>query len=224
MERRNFIRSISLLGLTFFVNSKVKAYSLKQNFIYQANEFKIKIIAIIKDLKKEGSNLVKKIMVGKEYVFDPYTHYPYDGGIKDEKTGYQLFFHAHRANEYGHFHTFAVDNNGDLIHLVLISMNEIGEPIGLATVNRWVTGDKFVKADVLKKLSSNFQMDKNLFHDTRVIESINLIFKAYEKEIHQLFDERDEWIKNYAFNNLREPFEDREHEVLSFKALNDFTG
>lgn len=223
MERRNFIKSIGLIGLTFIVNTKTKAYSLTQNLIFQANEYKSIILTFIKDLKTEGSNLVKKIMVGKDYVFDPYNHYPYDGGIKDEKTGYQLFFHAHRKNEYGHFHTFVIDNRGDLIHLVLISMNENGEPIGLATVNRWVTGDKFVKADVLKKLSSNFQMDKNLFQDKRVIESINLIFKAYEEQIHQLFDERDEWIKNYAFNNFREPFEDREYEVLSYKSLNDFT-
>ena len=98
-------------------------------------------------------------------------------------------------------------------------MSEDGKPIGLATVNRWVTGDKYVKADQLKKLAENWFVNPSLFKEKRVLEFINNIFKSYNDEINILFDERDEWIKEYADKYYREPFEDREHEVLSFREV-----
>lgn len=215
MDRRNFLKSSGILFIGMISASKLSALSFIAEVADSAKEFKEKIIQIINRLKYEGSNIVKKIMNGKKYEYDPYVHYPYDGGIKDELTGCQLFFHIHRENEFGHFHTFAIDGNGDLIHLVLISMDENGNPIALATVNRWVTGDKFVKADVLKKLSEKFYVEPNLFSDKRIVEFINNIFKAYKSEIAKLFDQRDEWIREYVNKNFNEPFEDREFEILS---------
>lgn len=217
--RRNFIKKISLFTVVGLLSTSTLAKNLFSHVTASANEFKQKIIEIITTLKREGSNLVKKIMNGKEYVFDPSTHYPYDGGIKDKETGCQLFFHAHRPNEYGHFHTFVTDSNGDLIHLVLISMNQQGEPIGLATVNRWVTDDKYVKADVLKKYAESFYVNPDLYEDKRVVEFINYIFKSYPDEINDLFDQRDKWITEYVNNNFNEPFEDRDYEVLSFTEI-----
>ncbi|MBK7981806.1 MAG: hypothetical protein IPK06_17710 [Ignavibacteriae bacterium] len=219
MERREFIRISGLIIGSFLVTSKMVIANNVNVLSTYSNEFVKKIISIIIDLKNEGSNLVKKIMSGKKYEYNPYTHYPYDGGIKDEETGYQVFFHIHRENEYGHFHTFATDENGELLHLVLISMSEDGKPIGISTVNRWVTGDKYVKANILKTLAKNFSIDPNLYIDKRVIEFINNIFKAYTNEIENLFDDRDLMIKNYVDTNFREPFEDRELEILSFKEI-----
>lgn len=219
MERREFIRISGLIIGSFLVTSKMVIANNVNVLSTFSNEFVKKIISIIIDLKNEGSNLVKKIMSGKKYEYNPYTHYPYDGGIKDEETGYQVFFHIHRENEYGHFHTFATDENGELLHLVLISMSEDGKPIGISTVNRWVTGDKYVKANILKTLAKNFSIDPNLYIDKRVIEFINNIFKAYTNEIENLFDDRDLMIKNYVDTNFREPFEDRELEILSFKEI-----
>lgn len=220
MERRKFIKSSSLILLGLVVSSKLNAASLFSDAVSAFNQYKEKILTIIKNLKSEGSNLVRKVMNGKKYEYDPNVHYPYDGGIKDDKTGCQLFFHIHRKNEYGHFHTFATDDKVELVHLILISMNETGEPIGLATVNRWVTGDKYVKADVLKMLADKFYVEPSLFKDKRIVEFINYIFKAYKQEIFELFDERDIWIKNYVNKNFNEPFEDREFEILSFKKIN----
>jgi hypothetical protein len=220
MKRRQFIQASGLLVLGLLTSTKLKAASVISMAAEAGNKYKEHIISIINNLKKEGTDLVKKIMDGKKYVFDPFTHYPYDGGIKDENTGCQLFFHIHRENEYGHFHTFATDTNGDLIHLILISMNQDGEPIGLATVNRWVTGDKYVKAEVLKKLTENFFVNPSLFKDPKVVRFVNHVFKAYNGEINQLYDERDRWIKNYVNNNYREPFEDRDYEILSETKIN----
>lgn len=219
MKRRQFVKSGFVLISALVVNSKLAILNAAERTANLAEDYKTKILDIIRKLKKEGSDLVTKIMNGKKYHFDAFVHYPYDGGIKDEQTGYQLFFHAHREDEYGHFHTFAKDNDGSLIHLVLISMNDKGELIGLATVNRWVTGDKFVKADRLKELSKTFQINPKLYKDERVIKFVNYIFKAYESEIDELFDQRDKWINNYAQTYYREPFEDREFEILSFKRI-----
>jgi len=223
MKRRYFLKTGSIIILGLITASQTKAAPFIIKAIEFKNEFKERIIAIISELKKEGSNLVKKIMDGRKYEYDPYTHYPIDGGIKDEITGYQLFFHIHRENEYGHFHTFATDENGELVHLILISMSEEGKPIGLATVNRWVTGDKYVKADVLKTLSTKFYIDPALFKDRRVVEFVNHIFRAYKEEIIKLYDERVKWIKNYVNNNYREPFEDREYEILSERKIDLFS-
>jgi len=98
-------------------------------------------------------------------------------------------------------------------------MNKDGEPIGLATVNRWVTGDKYVKSDVLNKLSENYFVDTSLYSDSRVVDFVNSIFIAYNEEIKQLYIERDKWIADYVNKNYREPFEDRDYEVISFKKI-----
>lgn len=198
------------------------ANTVAKTVVRLGNDFRKRVIDIFESLKSEGSNVVKKVMNGKTYVFDPYNHYPYDGGISDKNSGYRIFFHAHRENEYGHFHTFATDENGDLVHLVLISMNEQGKPIALATVNRWVTDDKYVKADVLKKLLDNFQMDSNLFIERRVVEFVYNILNAYKEDIYEIFDERDKWISDYVNTNYNEPFEDREFEILSEKKIELF--
>lgn len=217
--RRNFIKQISTLAVLGFSATNIFAATVVKTAVRIGNDFKKRVIDIIEGLRSEGSNVVKKVMNGKTYVFDPYNHYPYDGGITDEKTGYRIFFHAHRPNEYGHFHTFATDENGDLIHLVLISMDEEGRPIAIATVNRWVTDDKYVKADFLKKLLNNFQMDSKLFVEQRVVEFVYNIINAYKEAIYNLFDERDEWIKEYVNKNFSEPFEDRDYEILSERKI-----
>lgn len=219
MIRRQFLKSSVILTAAFIASSRTALLNAAEKATNYATESKDKIVAIIKNLKKEGTNLVAKVMDGKKYKFDPYTHYPYDGGIKDKKTGYQLFFHAHRQEEYGHFHTFATDDDGELIHLILISMNKEGELIGLATVNRWVTGDKFVSSDKLKKVSSNFEINSSLYKDGRVIEFVNNVFKAYSNLINKLYDERDDKIKEYAKRYYREPFEDRNLEILSERKI-----
>lgn len=219
MKRRKFIKN-SLLGLSAILfASKTEIINAANNIRLTVEDYKQKILDIIRSLKSEGSNLVNKVMDGKKYEFNPSHHYPKDGGIKDSNTGYQLFFHAHRENEYGHFHTFATDDEGELIHLLLISMNKSGELIGLATVNRWVTGDKYVDADKLKMLSSKFYIQPSLFKENRVIDFANTVFKAYPELINKLFDERDRSIKDYVNTNYREPFEDRSLEILSYRKI-----
>ena len=219
-SRRKFLKSISLIAIAVSLPIKTSAFNLFEKSAFLINKSLEKVIEIINSLRREKSSIVKKVMDGKEYKFDPYFHYPKKGGIVDKETRSRVFFHCHRENEFGHFHTFVEDKNGELVHLVLISMDEEGNPIALATVNRWVTDDKYVKAEQLKILFEEFRINPKLFKDERLLLFIKNILEGYKTEIFELFDKRDEWIKNYAFKNYREPFEDREFEVLSSMKIN----
>jgi len=219
-SRRKFLQSISLIAIAVSLPIKTSALNLFDKSVALLNKSLEKVLEIISSLRDEKSSIVKKVMDGKEYKFDPYFHYPIQGGIVDDDTKSRVFFHCHRENEFGHFHTFVEDENGELVHLVLISMDEDGNPTALATVNRWVTDDKYVKAEQLKILFDEFKINPKLFKDERLLLFIKNILEGYKTEIFELFDKRDEWIKEYAFENYREPFEDREHEVLSSIEIN----
>lgn len=108
-----------------------------------------------------------------------YQHYPKDDRI-DRNTGAQYFYHCHREDfdttEHGHFHCFLrykhipqrikpipladwdryIDN--PMTHLVAISMNQLGMPIRLFTVNRWVTSDIWYDAKHAPSFIRRFQM------------------------------------------------------------------
>ena len=87
-------------------------------------------------LRQAGSNPALAALGNQEGVLDPYRHYPSKEGIKDPKTGHSFFFHAHRKAEYGHFHTFSVDQYGAPVHVVMISVNANGQPTQISTTKQ----------------------------------------------------------------------------------------
>lgn len=130
-------------------------------------------------LEKGGLNLVGEVLRGKgEFV--EYDHYP-DDDVYDEDTRAQYYYHAHRglAAEHGHFHTFLrrpgslvgaapVDlpasepwpQGGDEIaHLIAISMDAYGRPIGLFATNRWVTAETWFRAGDVIRMLDHFRID-----------------------------------------------------------------
>lgn len=214
-SRRILIKQLAILSLTIFLPIKDSTFKLAQPLYVSINRAIRTIIEIIENLHKEGSSLVLKTLNGKKYVRDAETHYPNEEAIKDNETKCTLFFHAHRNEEFGHFHTFIDDENGNLIHLVMISVNENGFPIAISTLNRWVTDDHFIPANKLKEQFLKFKMNDELFPDKRINQFISSIFTAYKIEIFNLFDERDNVIDNYISINAMVPFEDDEIEILS---------
>ena len=114
---------------------------------------------------------------------------------------------------------FAQNEDGELVHLILIWMNEEGKPVGLVAANRCGTGDKYVNGKVLKELTENFFIEPSLHSDPRVVEFVKNIFWSYNREIQQLYDERDNWITDFVSKYYREPVEDRDNEILSFKEI-----
>ncbi|MBI3520387.1 MAG: hypothetical protein HY062_13680 [Bacteroidetes bacterium] len=223
MIRRNFLKLIAIGSVSFIVPFKVfSANFLQPTFIVYKDAIQ-KIVEIITGLKKEGSSITRKTLNHKKYVKDSSVHYPNEDSIEDLETHCQVFFHAHRDDEYGHFHTFINNKNAELVHLIMISMDKKGNPTAISTVNDWVTGDFKVETNELKELFNQFKMNHDLFPDQRIIEFIENIFIGYKDLIFELFDERDQFIKSYFKQNASEPFDDSDIEILSSRAIDVYS-
>ena len=223
MKRSNFLNTLALLALAAVLPARVFSINLIKSTSNNIDEALIALRILIKDLRTEGSYIVRKTLNGKRYKRNESVHYPYEDSVEDTQTHCQVFFHAHRKNEYGHFHTFIDNEKGELVHLIMITMDKQGNPTSLSTLNRWVTGDTFEDSNKLKQLLPKFSISASLFPDKRIIEFINHIFTAYQPQIFHLFEERDEYITNYVSQNANEPFEDRQVEVLSSFKIQQLT-
>lgn len=220
MNRRNFLEKIAAGGMLLFIPFESFSINLFQGTF--AKDSLQKIIDIINGLKKEGSNIIRKTLNNKKYVRNFSVHYPYDDSVEDVETHCQVFFHAHRKGEYGHFHTFINNEKGELVHLIMISMDKKGNPVALCTLNNWVTGDTFVEAAELKELFCKFNMNHDLFPDERIIEFIENIFIGYNDLIFELFDERDRTIKIFMEENNGVSIDDPDTEILSERKIDVF--
>ena len=166
-------------------------------------------------LKKAGTNAALAALDGQERVQDPYRHYPSEEGIKDPKTGHRFFFHAHRKEEYGHFHTFSVDQYGAAIHIAMVSVNEQGLPTLLCTTNQWVTGTRYIPASDMAPHINSFSISPSAYAQPDLVRFVTAIVQAHQKELMVLYQERDEWLARYRKHTTKDPFKDRAHEVLS---------
>lgn len=214
-ERRTFIKYLAVAGIGFLIPFSKATVDTLGNIFSDVNLALSRVIAIIRDLRKEGSTVIAKTMNGKEYERDADVHYPNEDSIEDPDTSCQLFFHAHRDNEYGHYHTFINDSEGHLVHLIMISMDREGKPVALSTLNTWVCGDTYVKGNELKELFLRYKIAHDLFPDKRIALFVENIFLAYHETIFELFEERDRRIQEYIAMYDAEPFEDESIEVWS---------
>lgn len=132
-------------------------------------------------LTRTRDNVVGEILRSGGTFFE-WNHYP-KGDVYDDVSHSQYFYHSHpdggRDAEHGHFHTFVRAKgmpphvrparrktktcwpSGDdaLSHIIGISMNARGEPLRLFTVNRWVTGETWYRADDVCQLIDRFEID-----------------------------------------------------------------
>jgi len=72
---------------------------------------------------------------------------------------------------------FAQNEDGELVHIILIWMNEEGKPVGLAAANRWGTGDKYVNGKVLKELTENFFIGPTLYSEPKNVKLVKNILE-----------------------------------------------
>lgn len=127
-------------------------------------------------LRKGGLNIVSEVLRGQGTFYES-EHYPAKD-VFDQDTHSQYYYHAHRADtdEHGHFHTFLRQPGmppeilpmaypssanwpaGDdaLTHLVAISMDAYGFPIGLFATNRWVTNEAWYRAEDIIAMLDRF--------------------------------------------------------------------
>jgi hypothetical protein len=186
-------------------------------------------------LAKAGTNVVAQCLAhqGTFYELD---HYP-KGDVYDAEFHAQYYYHAHRADsgEHGHFHSFLrakamprhvkpvayagkakrPTGSDALAHLVAISMNRPGFPIGLFTTNRWVTDETYFPAGDVIEMLERFQID-HTFPCLAVNRWITAMVDLFRPQIEALVTARDETVAHWAQAHPdRDVYEDRELEVTS---------
>ena len=184
-------------------------------------------------LHKGGLNLVGEVLKGQGK-FIKHNHYP-EGDIFDRETHSQYYYHAHRADEHGHFHTFLrakgmpraarpapeaetrdwPSDEKALAHIVAISMDRKGQPLGLFTTNRWVTGETWYPAEHVATMIDHFSVD-HAYPSWPVNRWVTAILRLFKPQIVRLLYERDAALeaRRVAYPD-RDVFEDRDFEVLS---------
>lgn len=169
-------------------------------------------------LEKGGLNIVGEVLKGQGTFYEM-EHYP-KGDVFDRDTRSQYYYHAHRPDnpEHGHFHTFLRLPDGEqgddcTMHLIAISMDAWGYPIGLFTTNRWVTDEKWHSADQVIRRLGEFEID-HASPSWPVNIWITHFVRLYRFHIAAMLEERDRMIRSVG-RPLEEVLENRGFEVLS---------
>lgn len=190
-------------------------------------------------LEKGGLNVVGEILRGQgEFV--EFEHYPADD-VFDADSHAQYYYHAHRGaeGEHGHFHTFLrapgmpagvapaphagaepwPQGDEALSHLVAISMDAWGYPVGLFTVNRWVTGETWYAADDVIRMLDFFEID-HASPSWPANRWIGALLRLFRPQIEALIRQRDAAVADWARRHPgADVFEDRELEIASRLAI-----
>lgn len=182
---------------------------------------------------RSSSNPVARILKHAGPFYED-AHYPEDD-VSDKTSGSQYYYHAHRGDaEHGHFHTFVrvtgipsgiepapyagpserPVGQDAICHLVAVSMNATGLPIGLFTTNRWVTAESFYAAADTIQILDRFSVDHAdpCWATNRWLTGL---LKLFRPQIIQLIQQRDVTIENWTKSHPGDVFEDRDLEVTS---------
>ncbi len=191
-------------------------------------------------LRKTGLNIVGEILRDTLNAGKPFyelEHYPPDD-VYDTQTGSQYYYHAHRSKieEHGHFHTFLrpcgmptgvapIDfpatvpwpqSSNAISHLFAIAMDSYGYPIGLFTVNRWVTAEAWYPAEQVIRMLDCFAVD-HAFPSWPVNRWITAMAILYRPHIEILLQRRDEVIwGSFRKKPQQDIFEDRSLDITSY--------
>jgi hypothetical protein len=197
------------------------------------------VFECLRVLEKADLNLVGEVLRGHGTFYE-LEHYP-PQDVFDTDSHSQYYYHAHRglAGEHGHFHTFLrargmpegvepVPYNGSeqwpagddaLAHLVAISMDGYGRPIGLFTVNRWVAADAWYPARDVIPMLDRFAID-HAAPSWPVNRWITAMLRFFRPQIEWLLARRDEAVARWAAAHPgADVFEDRALEVTSELAV-----
>ncbi len=160
-------------------------------------------------LAKTGDTVVGVVLrhEGPFYLLD---HYP-KGDVFDPDSHAQWYYHAHdkkdRPGEHGHFHTFIrgggmprgiepaqlpdfepkPDRHDLVCHLIAVSMDRSGWPMGLFTTNRWVTGETWYAARDVAAMLDRFdvKMDRPAWSVNRWLTGLLRLFRPHIEELLQ---------------------------------------
>ncbi|MDH3376425.1 MAG: hypothetical protein OEQ39_05585 [Gammaproteobacteria bacterium] len=184
-------------------------------------------------LSKASMNVVGECLKNQGTFFE-LNHYP-AGDVYDNETHAQYYYHTHRGirGEHGHFHTFMrargiadgvtpVPYDGDtewprgndaVSHLIAISMDKRGYPIGLFATNRWVTGETWYAARDVVHMVDNYVID-HAYPNWPVNRWITAMFRLFKPQILALIEQRDVVVKKWLADHPTEDvYEDRKLEM-----------
>lgn len=189
-------------------------------------------------LKKADLNVVGEVLRGQGE-FIELEHYPQDDVFDDENHS-QYYYHAHRPEEHGHFHTFLRTGSlpgeaqpllamqdqtpwplGDEAnaHLISISMDEWGYPIGLFATNRWVTNETWYAANSVIDMLPQFQID-HAWPSWPVNRWISAMLRLFRPHVTALLTHRDHvidlWRQTHPATDV---LEDRRLEITGYMAI-----
>lgn len=186
-------------------------------------------------LERAGLNLVSEVLRGQgEFV--ELEHYPRDD-VFDPDTAAQYYYHAHRGmeGEHGHFHAFVRTGHlpfrprrqgapttpcqptgrKSIAHLVAVSMDAWGWPIGLFVTNRWVTDETWYSAEQVARLLPCFEID-HAWPSLPLNRALGALLRLLRPQILALIRERDEVIRRRGRQHPgKDVLEDRDLEVLA---------
>ncbi len=198
------------------------------------------IIESYRVLQKGGLNIVGEVLKGQGEFYE-LEHYPKDD-VFDGETNSQYYYHAHRAEtkENGHFHTFLRQpgiptgispvpysgtepwpkGNDALSHLIGISMDAYGFPLGLFATNRWVTAEAWYKAEDVIAMLDYFKIDHA--HPSWPVNLwISSMLVLFRPQIEALIQQRDHVIAGWECRYAGvDAYEDRELELTGYTAIN----
>lgn len=220
--------------LTDYLPTPGQLTSAQQRQMLQAG---FEVLECQRVLDRGGLNLVGEVLRGQgEFV--EYEHYPRDD-VFDATTASQYYYHAHRDGlaEHGHFHTFVrargrarairaarptearerwPEGDDAISHLVAISMDDGGHPLGLFTTNRWVTGETWCAAgDVIGWLPEFAIGHANPSWPTN--RWVGAMIRLYQPFIAGLLRHRDARIAHWIGEHPGiDPLEDRRLDVLGY--------
>ncbi len=188
-------------------------FSLPKLSSYQKNKFFKYAEQVLlfqqKILTSCGKNILHYILQDQSH-FLKNKHYP-TGERIDFQNGGQYFYHCHRENytteEHGHFHCFLrrtaipkyikpfhypqkpSKESQQMTHLIAISINRIGQPIRLFTINHWLSHEVAYHSRYIANLTRRFKLDiqENLYWRNldKWIEGVIQIFLPQIIWLHQ---------------------------------------
>ncbi|KTD50194.1 hypothetical protein Lqui_1519 [Legionella quinlivanii] len=186
----------------------------------------------------KGKNIIHYTLQKKRR-HESMSHYP-KGDRIDRQTGAQYFYHCHREDyesmEHGHFHCFLRykgipakitptplsdwDKNMDnpMTHIVAISMNCLGQPIRLFTVNRWVSSEIWYDAKHVSSFIKKYEMTLEDDPYWMILDQwVEGMLHLFEPQIVWLHQERDKQIARIKAEDAESnPYEDHRYEELSY--------
>ena len=188
-------------------------------------------VAAFSEATAASGSLIQSWVQGREVI--EYEHYP-PNDIVDRRRGSQFYYHAHRDGdqEHGHLHLFwhatASGRRRYLrpgqprwvrtapTHLFAISLDARGLPVGLFTVNRWVTDGHWFDAATTLLFVDRFAVDGVEGHSASC-RWLTKFVPLYRPLIEAILLKRDARLARRA--SLEDALADHRLEVLSLQPI-----